>query len=117
MGRASCVGGVRFAERAFAVGEWRSGFEYMGALTIAPDLTATIAAHELGHLMGAHHHFAVCGTGAANLARRRTDVCTVMVPEITPAGLEFSPINSAIVRGHAEKFTPSVKAPMQAVTN
>ena len=109
-GEASCIGGIRFPERAFAVGEWEAGTEVHG-LKVAPDFTAALAAHELGHLMGAHHHYSVCGTTAAGAADRRTDLCTTMFPEITGMGLQFSPINAAVVYGHAEQFTQLQRDP------
>lgn len=101
-GRADCIGGVRYANRAFAVGEVGKGFDFV--VMFSPDYTAVVAAHEIGHLMGAHHHYAVCGPTAANAARLRGDVCTLMFPEASTPALEFSPTNSAIVYGHADSY-------------
>lgn len=102
-GMASCIGGVRFPTQAFAVGEWDTGV-FFYVTTIAPDFSAAVAAHEIGHLMGAHHHYAVCGITAPAMAQGRSDACTLMFPDVSIAALEFSPTNSAIVYGHADKY-------------
>ena len=62
-GLADCIGGVRFADRAFAVGEVFEEDVPIGPLSLYADATAKIAAHELGHLMGGHHHYANCAEG------------------------------------------------------
>ncbi len=59
-GVAYCIGGVRYADTAFAIGEGSSPWE-----TTLDDKTfsAKIAAHEIGHVMGAHHHYGNCVEG------------------------------------------------------
>lgn len=101
-GRADCIGGVRYPERAFAIGEVDDGFAFV--VQFAPDFSALVAAHEIGHLMGAHHHYAVCGTTAGQAAKLRVDVCTTMFPEASAASLEFSPQNGLTVYGHAQDY-------------
>lgn len=86
-GQADCIGGVAYADSAFAVGEADAGF---GAKTMA---------HELGHLFGGHHHYASCGlvlaTGGDNL-------CTLMINDVGLASFPFSDLNGLVVSGHAQ---------------
>ena len=71
-GLADCIGGVAFDDSAFAVGEDFSPEDAsaIGPATLAGNLTAKVAAHELGHLMGGHHHYANCAEGLAPTRRR-----------------------------------------------
>lgn len=101
-GLADCIGGVRYPDRAFAVGEYDESVTAFG-LEIPPDFTAAVFAHEIGHLFGAHHHYATCSRPAAP-ASGGLDVCTIMIPDIGLAGLEFSVTNGAVVRGHAYEY-------------
>jgi hypothetical protein len=102
-GVAHCIGGVRFRDAAFAIGEGMSPWE-----NIVNDRTfsAKIAAHEIGHVMGAHHHYGNCVEGD-----RSTDgggepsMCTLMWPAyVALAALNFGTLESAVIRGHAVKF-------------
>lgn len=101
-GVADCIGGVRYPDRAFAVGEFDKSVKAFG-LEIPPEFTAAVAAHEVGHLFGAHHHYATCSRPAAPVAGG-LDTCTIMFPDIGLAGLEFSAVNAAVVRGHAYEY-------------
>jgi hypothetical protein len=98
-GVADCIGGVRYANRAFSfsegTGEYQSG---------ARDLSGIIAAHEIGHLMGAHHHYGNCGQGSPVMQENETP-CTVMWPFVIAwnAG-NFGTLEGAVVRGHAVDF-------------
>jgi hypothetical protein len=91
-GQAECIGGVAWADYAFAVGEADS------------DKADVIAAHEIGHLLGAHHHHANC-VEAASLALP-WEMCTLMINDVGLAAMQFSSLNGAIVRGHAEAYLP-----------
>jgi hypothetical protein len=90
-GMVDCVGGVVDPDRAFGVGEMDDD-----------DYDSTvIAAHELGHLLGAHHHFANCAE-----SDHLQGACTVMINDIGLASLRFSSINGGLIRGHAETYLP-----------
>lgn len=109
-GLADCIGGVALPDRAFAVGETDVLVEGEGGLPVGPvafykDLTAKIAAHEVGHLMGGHHHYQECGT-AVTVAVGRGEVgpCTLMTNAVDFQTLPFSTLNGAVVRGHAETW-------------
>jgi hypothetical protein len=102
-GLADCIGGVRFATRAFAVGELFVGEDQeVGPFTLYHEVTPKIAAHELGHLMGAHHHYANCVESKAEL--RDVAPCTLMFPYLDFQALNFGQLEQAVVRGHALKY-------------
>lgn len=104
-GLADCIGGVRFAHHAFAVGE-AAGIDPApaGPFFLNVDAHPEVAAHELGHLMGAHHHYANCVEG--NLSGDPTDLspCTLMFNFVDLQSLNFSVLEGAVVRGHAVKY-------------
>ena len=108
-GLADCIGGVALPDRAFAVGETDviTGDEgiAIGPVSFYKDLTAKIAAHEVGHLMGGHHHYQECGTAAGAAAGRgEPGPCTIMSNFVDFQTLPFSTLNSVVVRGHAEAW-------------
>ncbi|HVL82521.1 MAG TPA: zinc-dependent metalloprotease family protein [Actinomycetota bacterium] len=90
-GRALCVEGARSPMTAFAVGE-KGRDTFYGAI---------IAAHEIAHLFGAHHHYTTCGHGHQNVLRGRPlSVCSVMSPDIALGSLNMGPVEASVVRGH-----------------
>ena len=108
-GLADCIGGVALPDRAFAVGETGvlTGDEGIGIgpITFYKDLTAKIGAHEIGHLMGGHHHYQECGTAAPAAAQRgEPGPCTIMTNAVDFQTLPFSTLNGVVVRGHAETW-------------
>ena len=101
-GLADCIGGVAFAHRAFAVGERLSIGEPNETIHLAERLPGKILAHELGHLLGAHHHYANCAENVPSaVASSSTDVCTLMFNDVSLVSFRFSTVNRSIVRGHA----------------
>ena len=104
-GLADCIGGVRFATRAFAVGE-ASGIEEsaIGPFLLQVDAHPEVAAHELGHLMGAHHHYANCVEGLLQGEPNDLSPCTLMFNFVDFQSLNFSLLEGATVRGHAVRF-------------
>jgi hypothetical protein len=104
-GFSSCVGGIKYAERAFAIG----GIHYRpaGGPVVVPYVKAgLIAAHELGHLMGAKHEFSVCGAAAEPGSATQGDVgpCTLMFPGAVGVSGTFSPLETAYIRDYATRF-------------
>lgn len=104
-GYSSCVGGIKYAERAFAVG----GIHYApngGPVGIPYVKAGLIAAHELGHLMGAKHEFSVCGAEAEPGSATQGDVgpCTLMFPAAVGVSGTFSPLETAYIRDYAMHF-------------
>lgn len=112
VGQADCIGGIRWDDTSFFVvsdirhiEDPKSGTTgTLNSMGLNPnvDATAEVFAHEIGHLMGAHHHYSNCVEG--NLTSGSTnDVspCTLMFPAVNFASLNFAAIEGATVRGHA----------------
>lgn len=104
-GIADCVGGVAHDDRAFLVAEGRSPSDLrVGPLLLVPDVSANITAHEIGHLLGGHHHYGSCVEGV-----QPTDVrddgtvevtpCTLMFNAADLIGPQMSSLNAAVARG------------------
>jgi hypothetical protein len=109
-GKADCIGGVRFADRSFAAGEIdleEAPLNFFG-VTMFQDISAKILSHEVGHLLGAHHHYANCAEGVpTETVPDALSVCTLMINDIGLASLNFSSLNGAIARGHSVDFASS----------
>jgi hypothetical protein len=89
-GLADCIGGVRFRDRSFAVGE-----------TFPTDVdTGKTMAHEVGHLLGGHHHY----TSPEGLLGPGANLLDLMGPSLSLISLRFSTLNSLMVRGHAQRY-------------
>ena len=112
-GQADCIGGIAYAQHAFAVGalEWYGvlGVRVVGYsedLLQGPPVVdggAKLVVHEIGHLLGGHHHFGSCGTPPE--PDDPTHPCDVMNPALVQQiGLHYGPVNAAIVRQHAQKY-------------
>ncbi|GEP37259.1 hypothetical protein NPS01_09220 [Nocardioides psychrotolerans] len=95
IGQADCIGGVRTARTAFAVGE-------IGRVTIptTTEGTGKVMAHEVGHLLGGHHHYA----SAEGLLASDPATMSLMGPAIDLDALRFSSLNQLMVRGHAQRY-------------
>lgn len=104
-GLADCIGGVRFDTRAFAVGEAVGIDEFpIGPFLLEVDAHPEIAAHELGHLMGAHHHYANCVEGQLQGEANDLSPCSLMFNFVDFQSLNFALLNTTVVRGHAVEF-------------
>lgn len=104
-GLADCIGGVHHATTAFATGELDRDPTVDLVLTEAyVEFTAKVAAHEVGHLLGAHHHYQACGPYAVtnHLDGHGLGGCTLMTNFVDLVTFPLSPTNQAVVRGHAE---------------
>lgn len=102
-GTAYCIGGVRFRDAAFAIGEGLSPWE-----NTLNDRTfsAKNAAHEIGHVMGAHHHYGNCVEGDRSTeGGGEPSMCTIMWPSyVRLMALNFGTLESSVIRGYAVKF-------------
>jgi hypothetical protein len=104
-GYADCIGGIRYPDRSFAVGEAKGEPLSLG-VNIYKDVPAKVAAHEIGHLLGARHEHQSCAEG---LTRQDVDAgeatpCTVMTNYVELQSLNFGALEGAIVRGHATRY-------------
>jgi hypothetical protein len=109
VGQASCVGGIKYPDEAFAAGrdygenETEDGQIAAGVSTLK-DASARVAAHELGHLLGAHHHYATCGEARA-ATEGFSSPCSLMTAHLRLSTTYFGPLDGAVARGYAEKYT------------
>jgi hypothetical protein len=111
IGVADCIGGIRYPERAFAMGEYDKESGGEPPVYVFGRSSAKIAAHELAHLLGAHHHYSNCAEGAPAAAEdRHLLMCTVMFPDVGGMNLRFSTLEAAVVRGHAIEFAQPAAA-------
>lgn len=102
-GLADCIGGVRYPNRGFVASTYDP---HDTVLSKGLNYSAGLAAHEIGHELGAHHHYANCVqaiTPEAVLARELS-ACTVMFNSTDFVARTFSTLNAAIVRGHAVNY-------------
>lgn len=107
-GQADCVGGIVYPDAAFAVGETdTSDDRYVRR-------SAVIAAHEIAHLLAAHHHFANCAEGNKEETVRYGQPCTLMFNDLFFISLGFSTLEAAVVRAYALEYadaTPTSPPP------
>ena len=102
-GRADCIGGVRYPQFAFAVGENYKSEDLLGLFY--KNGTAKIAGHEIGHLMGAHHHYANCAEGSPGAVEEGGPTpCTLMFNYMDFMSLVFGSLEASVVRGHTLDF-------------
>jgi hypothetical protein len=103
-GLADCIGGIRFPDRAFAVGERIA--DGPGSLLGVPvplpldDATGKTMAHEIGHLLGAHHHY----FSPEGLLAEDPNVGSLMGPTLSIIALRFSTLNALMVQGHLQEY-------------
>jgi hypothetical protein len=115
VGQADCIGGIRYPDRSFFVATDIRDIEdpqtgnsgTLNQLGFNPNVAAAaeVLSHEMGHLMGAHHHYANCVEG--NLSSdgpNDLSPCTLMFNSVNYAGLAFSTLEGGVVRGHAVAF-------------
>lgn len=112
VGQADCIGGVRYDEHSFfvvsdirAIEDPKTGttgtLNSLG-FNANVDATAEVMSHEIGHLMGAHHHYANCAEGnLSSGAPNDLSPCTLMFNAVNFASLNFSTLSGSVVRGHA----------------
>ena len=91
-GKADCVGGIEYPDAAFAVGEVNVATPY------DVRVSAKIAAHEIAHLLAAHHHYANCAQGERGGDDRVYNACTVLFNDVSLVTLKFSTLEGAVIR-------------------
>ena len=105
-GYADCIGGIRYPNRAFAVGEAIESPAAVGPVTFYVDGPAKTAAHEIGHLLGARHEHANCveGIQPSDISGLDPTPCTVMTNYLDFRSWNFGAIEARIIRGYAQAF-------------
>ncbi|MBW3595033.1 MAG: hypothetical protein KY391_05590 [Actinobacteria bacterium] len=102
-GFADCIGGVRYADRAFAFGSIDYSFE--GVIPAPTADEGVIAAHEIGHLLGAHHHYSNCVEALPQGAPRGDlNPCTTMSPFAATASGTFALLERSFIRRYAALY-------------
>jgi hypothetical protein len=106
-GVAACIGGVRSPDRAFANSQLHYKTEGLVAARDVPP--AVLAAHEIGHLLGAQHNQSNCAEAAAQqVAAPASDgsfgPCTIMSPLAYQASETFSTLERNTVRAYVDRF-------------
>ena len=102
-GLADCVGGVRRADSAFAFGSM--SYKVEGTVGVPTANEGVIAAHELGHLLGAHHHYSNCTEALpSGAARGDFNACTTMSPAAATASSTFGLVERSDVRYYTDKY-------------
>jgi hypothetical protein len=54
--------------------------------------------------MGGHHHYANCVEGLLSEFGQDLSACTLMFNAVDLASLNFSTLNSVVVKGHAQLY-------------
>jgi hypothetical protein len=106
LGLADCIGGVRFADHAFAIGELGDELAFgTGPVSFLGNAGSKTASHEIGHLMGAHHHYFDCAEGFLTESDEgEVSPCTIMAPFVDLGSINFGVVDGAAVRGHAAAY-------------
>jgi hypothetical protein len=108
IGQADCLGGIRWPQHSYAVVTDVSDIEdseLIAGFNWNMDAAAETMAHEIGHLMGAHHHYGNCVEGNLSSAGPQdVSPCTLMFPAVNGASLNFSALEGLVVRGHAVDY-------------
>lgn len=102
-----CVGGIRYDGMAYSAsqGNFRESVD-LGPFKTYVDAPAVIAAHEIGHLLGANHYYGNCFEGLDPQGAQRSEMtpCSVMNDTVIFNSLKFDAVSAAVVRGYALKF-------------
>ncbi len=102
-GMADCIGGVALPQRAFAFGSFDYAIE--GIVPVPTVDEGVIAAHEIGHLLGAHHHYSNCVEAPARGAvEGQAAPCTTMSPAAVTASAFFGLMESSFVRYYTAEY-------------
>lgn len=114
-GLADCIGGIADNDSAFAVGMLQlSGI--IGVTVKGLDLPidpskdgppipnggALTLAHELGHLLGAHHHYGEYCEPTATDPQHSCDLMQTL--SFQTLGLRFGPVSGAVIRDQASRY-------------
>jgi hypothetical protein len=102
-GIANCIGGIG-TKYGYSIGEVGLTPPLdVGPLRAYTNVDVKVSAHEIGHVFGAHHHYADCvETLPDAILNSTTDFCTLMTNAADFAGSKFGVVETMAVRGFAE---------------
>ncbi len=109
-GQAYCIGGIRYAKRHWALSisetTWPESFQnFATGKTFFKGGAALVAAHEIGHLLGALHEHGNCAENAPSALRAdEATICTVMDSTLYASKLRFGRTERAVMRGFAIRY-------------
>jgi hypothetical protein len=105
-GQVNCVGSAGRTNVSYGVASVAGGdHAYPGGLMLLPDPGIKIGAHELGHTLSAHHHYANCAEAAPFYNPvHTTDACTVLINDWGLIGLRFSSLERLTMAGWADAY-------------
>ncbi len=105
-GQAECIGGARYKDAAYG---WGEADELNDGQLIGPTgwfhySGIKVIIHEIGHILGAHHHYQECGTPITNsIPHDLLGACSIMTNVVDFASFQFSNLNKMAIRGWAEE--------------
>lgn len=98
LGQASCIGGAGMDDRANLVMTTNAApFTFLG-IEFYSNIYGKTLAHEMGHLLRAHHHYSNC---AEATRQPITDACTLMTPFVDELDEVIGSVESVVIRGWA----------------
>jgi hypothetical protein len=106
-GQADCIGGIQYPEKAFATGNVH--YTVQGTVPVDRVPAGMVAAHEIGHLLGAQHNQANCAEALPQEARQpATDgwvgPCTLMGPAALQDSETFSTLERNTIRMYVKNY-------------
>ncbi len=106
-GFGQCIGGIAYPEKAFSTGSLHYAPE--GTVAVPTVTAAAVAAHEIGHLLGAQHQMANCVEALPQLAAKpagdgSVGPCTVMFPAAAGLSETFSALEKATIRAYIRRY-------------
>lgn len=105
-GQVNCVGSAGRTNVSYGVASVALGdFEYADTIVMLPDPGIKIGAHELGHTLSAHHHYANCVEAAGDYNPiHPSDACTILINDWGLIALRYSSLERLAMMGWADEY-------------
>jgi len=104
-GQANCIGGAGYLDAGYSWAEASPEEDRAlpGGAKVLQQMALKVSAHELGHVLGAHHHYANCAEAAAWYSPQDAlATCTLMYNDSGLVSLGFSTPNKLAIRALAD---------------